>query len=77
MAEALAPPAPTYIVASDLTGVQPPAFAWDADDLSAQLRGFEHYCTLILGTPSFARRPPHGNSEVHTIMDGPTRRGNF
>ena len=58
MAEAPAPPAPTYIVASDLTGVQPPAFAWDADDLSAQLRGFECYCTLILGTPSFARRPP-------------------
>ena len=43
-----------YVHTNDLTGIKPPSFNWDSDDLPQQFRTFKRYCELLLSTPTYS-----------------------
>lgn len=50
------PLGPQYVYANDMSGIKPPSFQWDADDLPQQFRSFRRYCELLLSTPTYRDR---------------------
>ena len=56
----------TIIYASDLQGIKPPSFNWDAVDLPQQFRSFKRYCELVLSTPTYSNKS--GKEIVNYIL---------
>jgi len=40
----------------DVSGIKPPSFNWDSQDLPQEYKSFRRYCELLLSTPGYRSR---------------------
>lgn len=60
-----------FVYVNDLSGVKPPSFDWETDDLPLTFKKFRRYCELILSTPSFSKRSGHEIVSYILLWMGP------
>lgn len=68
--DAVAQPS-TVVLQSDLAGIQPPSFDWNAPDLPHAFRSFKRYCEIILKTPIYANKKPEDIVNYILLWLGP------
>ena len=65
-APAAPPVQPTYIYSNDMSGITPPSFDWQNNNMPHQFRTFRRYCELFLSTPTYANK--RGTEIVNYIL---------